>query len=64
MRSQQVKCPECDAKFLMGSKEYKLMVLDFGTKNWLSLKCPNYENHYKLKLRKLVDAVPQSPLMT
>jgi len=58
-RARQVRCPECDKEFMMGSAEYKLMVLDFGTVNWLSLKCPNSENHYKLKIRKKVDAVPQ-----
>ena len=52
-----VECPECEMKYKMRSNEYNLMVKK--DKGWLILKCPRTDQHYKIKLRKLVEAVPK-----
>ena len=60
----EVKCPDCQMKYQMRQDEYDLMVADKERvdrgkdSDWLSLKCPKNNDHYMMKLRKDIEAVP------
>ena len=56
-KRKTVICPDCGQEYEVFEEEYNLMAI-LGD-SWLISQCPNSNEHYLIRLRKKVSAVPK-----